>query len=148
MNTLAHFLINFIILNQFIDARKNILIIFISSAAIDLDHIPYILKNFKKTMKNGLNEECRTLTHELIGLVIVSLILILLSFFINGEILLIIWLCFFLHLIVDYLTGTTRPFYPFLNYKVTSPIQKIKRRNRILFEIVSTIILLFLFLYN
>lgn len=145
MNSLAHFLINYLILNQFMDARKNIVLIFISSVLIDLDHIPYILKNLKNVFKKGLNELCRTPLHELIGLALVSVVLLLLSFFINKEPLIIIWLCFFLHLVVDYMSGATRPFFPFSKFKMVSPLQKVSRLHRIVFEISVTSILLFLF---
>ena len=70
----------------------------------------------------------------------------MLSFFVEHKILILIWLCFFLHLIVDYLTGTTVPFFPFSKFKMISPFQKLKRKYRILIEIIITTSLAILFI--
>ncbi len=148
MNSFSHFFINYLVLNRFFDAKEYYFLILVSSTLVDLDHIPYIFRNKKTVVRDGLNVHCRSFLHELTGFFLLSFVLGLGYIMLWQPWIIIVWLCFLIHFSVDYLTGITRPFSPFSKMTITSPLQKLKRKHRIIIETTITVILGVLFLYE
>ena len=149
MNTLAHFLFNYIFIDMFTGNAFNFIVpIAIGSTVIDMDHLPYLVKNWKKVLKEGLGAECRTFLHELPGIVFLFAVCIA-GAFVTGETALfsILFVSFFLHTALDFTIGDSRPLYPFSNFKVESPLGLHGKKKRLLFEIIATSIMIVVFFF-
>lgn len=142
MNFLMHFFLNFVVARTvFSVGWEYAPIIFIFSVVLDLDHIPYLLHRL-----NGL----RTFTHidvssrsrfqELYGLTALSVLSSIGYFFFNHTILKVIMLCIVLHYMLDFLSGHTRPLYPYSKDEVFISIFK-TWKIRLFVEVFLTFIL-------
>jgi len=119
MNTILHFLLSFVFVDIIFGNAKNyILPILLFSVIVDLDHIPYLLKVKKDLIKKRFGAESRSIFHELVGLFVFSLIFCISFFFLPLNLIRIISFCLVIHISIDFLFGTTRPFYPFSNKKI------------------------------
>lgn len=110
MNLIFHILLG-ILLTILLFPKPTIfiyLIMILTSTITDADHIKFINKAIKS---KRFGVQSRSRFHELYGLVIGLFILFLLSFL--TEIALPLTIAFMFHYISDYLTRSTRPFYPF-----------------------------------
>ncbi len=147
MNDLFHILFNYLMIDViFGNASSYILPIILASTLIDLDHIPHILKSGKKILKKGLGEKSRSFLHELIGLIIITCISAVAYFIVADKMLVkIIYACLLAHLVLDFLTGKSRIFYPFSKRVFISPLQK-TQKTKIIFEIIATIIIIGVFI--
>jgi membrane-bound metal-dependent hydrolase YbcI (DUF457 family) len=142
MNTLFHFLFNFIIIELvFGNASNYALPIFFASTLMDLDHIPYLFSKKKHILKDGLGERSRTLLHEMVGLLLISAIVLISFFFIKDSLMLkIIFTCIILHYTVDFIAGKTRPILPFSDIVLVSPIMPTNIKKKIIIEVILTMI--------
>lgn len=142
MNTLFHFLFNYIFIElAFGNASQYLLPIIIASTIIDLDHLPYLFVQNKNILKNGLGERSRTFMHELLGLFLISLFILILFFFVSDTMLLkVIYMSFILHYVVDFAAGKSRPFHPFTNIVLATPFISQEPKKKVLFEIIMTTI--------
>lgn len=116
MNNFFHFCFNFYIISLFYEVDKRWIIpIFIFSNLPDIDHIPHYLKNLKSFRHKALHIDVRSRFHELYGVVLVLLVLggIILFKDEHSVMIEIALICLILHYVVDFLTGSTRPFYPY-----------------------------------
>lgn len=141
MNTLFHFLLNYSLIELSLgNAREYIWIILIASIILDLDHLPYYIRFRKRVLNEGLGEKSRSFMHELPGMAIVSLLCVGLFFFSGQRLAEVVFLSFMLHYAVDFIVGQTRPFWPLSDKVLHSPLGIKGKRNRLAFEIVSTLI--------
>jgi hypothetical protein len=127
------------------NAWNNIIIIFIFSILIDIDHLPYLLKVGGGVVKKRFGSEARTRFHEVYGLTLFSVAACVLYFFVNGQILAIALTCVLLHLAVDFLTGKSMPFYPYSKKEIFLGVTPTGYTAKIFFEVSSTMILGVLF---
>jgi membrane-bound metal-dependent hydrolase YbcI (DUF457 family) len=147
MNTLFHILVNYFILRGIFGPAVNsyIPVMIIASAVLDLDHIPYLIRNFRNILKKGIDHESRSLFHEFAGLVIVTVFSAAFYLLSKDKALpVIISVSLYLHLIVDFLVGDSRPFHPFSERVVKSPLGLTTRKKRIAFEIIAVVFTLML----
>lgn len=140
----THILLSYAVCSAIIPEANSYLIpLVISAIFLDLDHIPAYLINKKNNNVSGAL--WRTRLHELYGVMLFSFIIIFVWFF-NKTFAQVISIGIILHYIIDFLTGETRPFYPYSNEKF-----RIFSKNKILMiilEIISTIILLGLIVWK
>ncbi len=88
----------------------------ISSIVVDIDHVPaYLLNKPKHTKICGAL--WRTRLHELYGATFFSFVIILVWLF-NQTLAQILAVGIIMHYIIDFLTGETRPFFPYSNEKI------------------------------
>ncbi|MBN1502594.1 metal-dependent hydrolase [Candidatus Woesearchaeota archaeon] len=151
MNTPLHFLINYLVIQLFLkNANEYLLPIAFFSMILDLDHIKYWWVNRKKVKQilfsEGVDFKSRSAAHELIGFGLIVLIGVFGFLYANDKLLVVIIVsCLCLHILLDFLTGSARPFYPFSGKVVKSPFYIEKWRNRVIFEAVLTIFMGFIF---
>lgn len=142
MNFLLHFLINYSVSTLvFGDVSSLWLYILLFSSAVDLDHIPNMRKKKPKRFLEWFEytADVRSRFHEVYGLIVLTAILGIAYFFVDNKLIVEIGLlCFFLHFIVDILTGDTRPFYPF-SAKEIKPILIKSRRVKMMMDLGLTI---------
>lgn len=140
MNALFHILFGYIIIELgFGNANQYIIPIIIASTIIDLDHIPYLIIQNKNLLKIGLGERSRTVMQELLGLLLISIVIFVLFFFVADKMLLkVVYLSLILHFAVDFATGKTRPFLPFSKEVLVSPFVPQERKKKVVFEIIMT----------
>ncbi len=145
MNILFHILFNYTIISLVFgidpDSAYVIPVIIFFSIILDLDHLPYIIKNFKSVIRYlHFGSESRTRSHELIGLAISSLVF---SFALlispNKYLVQVALMCLILHYLVDYVIGRTRPLYPYNKTEVFLYFFK-TRKTRFILEGLLTII--------
>ena len=147
MNVFFHFLFNYL----FVDFITNgnawlyLPVIFIFSVLIDLTHLPYMLKKKERVVHDRLGSESRTRFHEMYGLILFSFILCIAFFFFDLAFVSISALCLVLHFSLDFMSGRSMPFYPYWNKEVFLGMLPYGYRNKLMFEIVSTLILGVLF---
>lgn len=140
MNILFHFLFNYLIINALLgNAFDYIIPIFIFSIALDLDHIPYLLKHSRSIVKKKFGSESRTRFHELYGLTLFSILVAALFPFFELKLIKIVALSLVLHYAIDFLIGKTRPFFPFSKKEVFLHLSP-EKKYKIPFEIVLTLI--------
>ncbi|HLD05616.1 MAG TPA: hypothetical protein VJG90_07890 [Candidatus Nanoarchaeia archaeon] len=140
MNGLFHFFMNYLIVEQvWGGAMKYVGYIFIFSTFIDLDHLPYILRTRMDILKKGFGSASRSRFHELYGLTLFSIGVVVASSMASEELLKIISLCFILHLASDFIIGRSKPFYPYSRKEVFLGLCPDKYRVSV--EIVITLIL-------
>lgn len=142
MNILFHFLFNYVIISLIYGQRPELIpLIAFFSVALDLDHLPYIIKNYTSLIRYlRFGSVSRSRSHELFGLAIISSIIFFVSLFYKRLIILqIILLCIILHYMVDFLIGYTRPFFPYSDKEIFFRLYS-TRKQRVLIEVISTII--------
>ena len=146
MNLLAHFFINYLVAGAAFGLDQSAIpLILVFSLLPDLDHIPYIARNYGKILSTGkFGVELRTPFHELFGLCTVALALLVGSFFIDRLIVAIAAMCIILHYTLDFIIGVSRPLSPFSSDEVFLSYFRI-RKVRIATEIVITVIAGWLF---
>jgi len=142
MNSFAHFFINFFLATLFFgDVKEYAIVILIASVIIDIDHIPYTIKNFNHMKKYGMDETIRTWLHEVPGVILISTITMISSFYVTNFIMLkLIYFSLMMHLIVDFLAGKSRPFYPFSSQVMVSPLGKTSRVGTLLYEVPISVL--------
>ncbi len=141
MNVVFHFLFNYLVINAlFGNAWGYIAVILVSSVFIDFTHLPYLLKVREGVVKKRFGSECRTRFHEIYGLTLFAMFLCALYFFIGNVTAEIAAMCLVLHFATDFVAGKSMPFYPFSKTEVFLGIFPYGYRNKIIFEIASTII--------
>ncbi len=146
MNVIFHFLFNYLFVDIVFDnAWSYLVIILIFSVLIDFTHLPYLLKVGKGVAKKRFGSESRTRFHEMYGLTLFSAIVCILYFVIDPIMIEIIAICIVLHFAIDFLTGKSIPFYPYSKKEVFLHIFPYGYREKVLFEISSTILLVVLF---
>lgn len=146
MNIIFHFLFNYLFASAiFGDVRNYIIIIFIFSILIDIDHLQYLLKVGRGVIKKRFGSEARTRFHEIYGLVLFSAVACAFYFFVEGQILLITITCLISHLAIDFMTGRSVPFNPYSKKEVFLHMSPCGYRNKVLFEAFSTVLLGVLF---
>lgn len=143
MNFLFHFFFNYVVVAGAFGqelARENLLVIFLSSTLLDLDHFAYLARNWRK-LKFGrrVGPDFHSRMHEMVGLVTFSLLFLLLWLFFGVVSARVAALCVILHLTVDFMTGRMRPFRPFSNEILYLTNWRTKRK--ILFDLAATAVL-------
>ncbi len=140
MNVAFHFLFNYLFVDFVIgNAWSYVIFILIFSVAIDLTHVPYLLKTGSGVIKRRFGSASRTRFHEIYGLTLLSaLVCICYLFFPHAT--MIAALCMVLHFALDFLAGKSMPFYPYSKTEVFLHIFPYGYRNKILFEIVLTLL--------
>jgi len=142
MNILFHILFNYSIISLVFGVRENdIWVIAIFSILLDIDHIPYIIKNSKSVIRYlHFGSESRMSSHEIVGLALFSMLfaaaLLILK---DRRIVQIALLCMILHYVVDFLIGKTRPLFPYAKTEVFLHFYS-SRRQRFVLEGLMTII--------
>jgi hypothetical protein len=145
MNILFHFLLNYLFIDAIWgNALGYVALIFVFSVLIDVTHLPYIIRVKGKIFKNRFGSASRTKFHEIYGLTLFSVIACLLYFLVNYVIVEIAMMCLVLHFAIDFLAGKSMPFYPFSKKEVFLGILPYEYKNKILFEIASTLLLVVL----
>jgi len=147
MNILFHFLFNYLFVDFITNgnAWNYLLVIFIFSVLIDLTHLPYLLKKGGNVVHERFGSESRTRFHEMYGLVLFSFLLSIAFFFIGPVLTGIAALCLLLHFSLDFISGKSMPFYPYWNKEVSLGMLPYGYRNKVVFEVVTTLILGVLF---
>ena len=147
MNLIFHFLFNYLFVDFITNgnAWNYIFVIFVFSVLIDLTHIPYLLKKKSRVMEERFGSESRTRFHEIYGLAVFSFILCLAFFFFDLAFVSTAALCLLLHFSVDFISGKSMPFYPYSDTEVFLGLMPYGYRNKIAFEVLSTLILGVLF---
>lgn len=85
------------------------------SGIVDLDHIYFIIKDFKHYQKHGFSGQlhrARSIYHELLGVMIWSIVSLFIYFF-DKILASLFFITMIVHLTQDFLTGTSKPFSPF-----------------------------------
>ena len=146
MNIVFHFLFSYLFVNFALgNAWAYIAIIFIFSTAIDLTHVPYLLKTKSNVLKRRFGSESRTRFHEIYGLIILSCIACVFYLFTDRLMVEVATMCIVLHFALDFLAGKSMPFYPYSKTEVFLHLAPYGYRNKILFEVLSTVLLGVLF---
>jgi hypothetical protein len=86
----------------------------VSASILDLDHIPYVLQNFKTLGLNGFQgklHHSRSLLHELAGLLIAGCFAGGISIF-NVKLAQVVLIAFAVHIVEDWLLGKSAPLIP------------------------------------
>ena len=146
MNLLAHFFINYLVVGTaFGLGRSAVPLVIVFSLLPDLDHIPYIARNYGKILSTGkFGVELRTPFHELFGLCAVAVALLLSSFFIDRLIVAAAAMCIILHFTFDFIIGVSRPLSPFSSDEVF--LAYFRNRNvRVATEVALTLVMGWLF---
>jgi len=82
------------------------------AALLDLDHLYYILKDYKKFKKPiGTLHEARSPLHEVAGIGIISITSLIISFW-NPTLAIAIGISISVHILEDMIMGISRPYYP------------------------------------
>lgn len=92
-----------------------ILVALVSGAILDLDHLYYIVKDWKYFKKKGLVgnlHKARSLLHEMVGVLLVSAIMFVCAF-INLKLALVIGIPALIHITEDLIVGKSTPLAPF-----------------------------------
>lgn len=117
----------------------------------DTDRLCYIWNNKRSFSWNHLifgSLEYRTLWQEVLGVLLVSLVLGAVYFFIENKILIqIAALSFLLRFVMDFLTATVRPLYPFIKVPVKMAILG-NGRFRIYGDIIVTFVCVLLIVFK
>lgn len=138
MNSLFHFFFNYIIMNFLItNADTHITLIFIASTIVDLDHLPYILRERSSVLHNGFELGVRTIFHEFPALILILSLLLLINIWVSEEIIMIICACLLFHYTIDFLFGETQPFKPIINEVIDLDFSP---ESRFFFELILTLI--------
>jgi membrane-bound metal-dependent hydrolase YbcI (DUF457 family) len=141
MNGLFHFFLGYAVVQLSLgNAREFIILILIASVIIDLDHIPYVLRTRKGILESGFGEKSRSFMHELPGMLIISALCLGVYFTLGAEIAQVAGLSFLLHYAADFAVGRTRPFWPFSDRVLVSPLGITDKKTRLVVEVISTII--------
>jgi len=141
MNSLFHFSFSYLIVSLIFGQKPELIpIIAFFSIALDLDHLPYVIKNFRSLIRYlRFGSVSRTRSHEIFGLLIISSIIFFISFFYKNIIILqVILLCIMLHYAIDFMIGYSRPFNPYSNQEVFLKFYS-SARQRVLLEMTLTI---------
>lgn len=130
MNTLAHFLINlFIIGTVYPIGPMEVLIVFIASTIIDIDHLVAYFSAKHPSKKMFHSSRIRTKFHELYGIIMVSVgVAILALVGVKLILLQLIFLSYLLHIFIDFLFVHSRPMYPFDKTDVSFDLFSFKKR--------------------
>jgi hypothetical protein len=86
----------------------------VSAAALDLDHLPYIIKDWKFYRQNGFQgnlHHARSIFHEMFGL-LAAAILAALLFPLDQKLASVVFIAVCVHLAQDWLLGRFQPFKP------------------------------------
>lgn len=146
MNILFHFLFSYLFVDiVFGNAWDYLMVILVFSVFIDITHLPYLIKVRKYVVKNRFGSESRTRFHEIYGLTLFSAIICVSYFLFNPLIIEIIAMCIVLHFAIDFLTGKSMPFYPYSKREVFLRVFPYGYKEKVLFEIFSTVLLGVLF---
>lgn len=149
MNLLFHFLLSYLFVDLFFgNAWNYLIVIFVFSVLIDITHLPYLFKFRKNVIKKRFGSEARTRFHEIYGLTLFSAIGCLIFLFFNQMIVEMAALCMILHFAVDFVTGKSMPFYPYSRTEIFLGISPYGYKNKIIFEIISTVLVGVLFWFN
>lgn len=98
----------------------------ISSGIFDIDHVYYLIRDWRYYKKNGLLgtlHHARSVFHELLGFTLISFLMFLLSFS-NLKLALVIGIPAMIHLIEDMIMGKSFPFAPFEKSEIVLIPQK------------------------
>jgi len=147
MNLLFHFSFNYVVVSQIFGQRPEFIpIIAFFSIVIDLDHLPYIFKNYRAMIRYlRFGSASRTRSHEIFGMVVISSIVFFISFFYKNLLVLqVILLCIMLHYAIDFLMGYSRPFNPYSNQEVFLKFYS-SARQRVMIEMSLTIMAVIVF---
>ncbi|MBR9677937.1 MAG: hypothetical protein GOU97_01395 [Nanoarchaeota archaeon] len=140
MNFVLHFLLNFFIIDLALGcAKEYVLTILFFSIILDLDHLPYLIKEKWRIINKKFGSKSRTRFHELYGLALISIMVITISLITNPLLVKVIALSLILHLTMDFLIGKSRPFYPFSKEEIN--LGFLTDKNKIYFEIIATTVL-------
>jgi len=139
MNVLLHFLFNYAVVDAlFGNAIDYVFLIIIFSVIVDLDHIPYLLRVKRGVIGKKFGAESRTRFHEICGMFVASVLASIAYFLVNTTAVQVIFLSYILHLFLDFISGKTRPFYPFSDKKVF--VGLVPAKYRVATEVILTII--------
>ncbi len=151
MQLTSHLAINYsLYLVVFGNDKPYLAVFLIASSVLDLDHLVPLLRDTKL----GITEKFkprgagwRTRWHELYGLVVLSLVAIAVWAF-NHQLGEIIALAFTAHLAVDFLTGESRPFFPYSDTRVRIFFKKNNKTRTAIEILLASALLLLLWLTN
>jgi hypothetical protein len=86
----------------------------VSATILDLDHLPFIIKDWKFYRQNGFRgnlHQARSIFHEMFGLVAAGILAALL-FLVNQKLASVVFIALCVHLAQDWLLGRFQPFKP------------------------------------
>lgn len=140
MNLIFHFIFNYVFVDFITGmAWDYIIVVFLFSVLIDLTHLPYLLRVRSGVVDRRFGSESRTRFHEMYGLVMFSFILCVAFFFFDIITTSIAALCLVLHFSIDFISGKSMPFYPYSNKEVFLGMLPYGYRNKVIFEVFSTL---------
>ena len=151
MNELFHFFSTFaLIQTSFPASAPHAGLIAAGVTLIDLDHLPYWLRSRKEisqTLRRGLSVECRSVLHELGGIILFTLLAgLALMVGVGVALVSAVYFSVMLHLAVDFTTGSSRPFRPLSDREVRSPLAPTTLRQQVALQTVGTVLVAALFL--
>lgn len=97
------------------DQINYIVMALIFSGIIDFDHIFYLIRDYKYYQKHGFKghlHHARSPLHELVGVIVFSVISLIMYFF-DKTMSSLFFISIMVHLAQDFLTGISMPFAPF-----------------------------------
>ncbi|MFA6550443.1 MAG: hypothetical protein WCT36_03760 [Candidatus Gracilibacteria bacterium] len=151
MNTVSHALIGYAASSLIFGpeiARDNIVPIILASSVMDLDHVAYLLKHFKSTIKEAktghATPNLQGIFHRVHSQLIFMLLMMVLSFFIDTTLVKIICFNVFLHMGMDALIDSYyhafKPFSPnLLSIRIFGD-----KKMRIIADVISVPVLTFI----
>lgn len=113
----SHILLSYAVCSAVVPEINTYLVPFlIASTIVDIDHVPaYILNKSKHAKIRGVL--WRTRLHELYGATFFSFAVIIV-WLLNQKLAQILAVSIIMHYIIDFLTGETRPFFPYSSEKI------------------------------
>ena len=109
----------------------------VSAAVLDLDHLPFIIKDWKFYRQNGFRgnlHHARSVFHELFGLLAAGVLAALL-FMVDQKLASVVFIALCVHLAQDWLLGKFQPFKPVDNTLVD--LFKLTFRQKVVIELLT-----------
>jgi LexA-binding, inner membrane-associated putative hydrolase len=116
------------------------------SGIVDLDHLYFIVRDFKHYQKHGFSGQlhhARSIYHELLGVMIWSVVTLFIYFF-DKTLASLFFISIMVHLSQDFLTGTSMPFSPFDNKEMK--LFKFTFKNKVIINIIIVVLSIILWL--
>lgn len=140
MNVAFHFLFNYLFVDFVVgNAWGYAAVILVFSVAIDMTHVPYLMKTGSGVIERRFGSASRTRFHEIYGLTLLSALVCICYLVFPHVAVMIAAMCIVLHFALDFLAGKSMPFYPYSKTEVFLHIFPYGYRNKILFEIALTL---------
>jgi hypothetical protein len=112
----------------------------VSATVLDLDHLPFIIKDWKFYRQNGFRgnlHQARSIFHEMFGLLAAGILAALL-FRVDQKLASVVFIALCVHLAQDWLLGRFQPFKPVDNTLVH--LFKLTFRQKMVIEVLTVIL--------